>query len=126
MVDSPLCRLRCYAALGERFTFELKSHQGRKLPLVTSGPYGLVRHPGYLAGTLVFFGCVLSATLNTSNTTDVNENLLQVCSRVSRSTECHRCRSWSRMVRIGLIFDSDTELTLCAGSTSTSALCLFR
>ncbi|KAK7439804.1 hypothetical protein VKT23_017380, partial [Stygiomarasmius scandens] len=47
-------RHRCYQTLGRHFTFEvaiLKDHQ-----LVTSGPYGVIRHPGYAASLLSSFG----------------------------------------------------------------------
>ena len=51
-----------YAAMGRHFTFKLsilKDHQ-----LITDGPYAYVRHPGYTALILTFFGmsgCQLSA-----------------------------------------------------------------
>ena len=39
-------RLRCYEALGSLFTFHLCIKPEHRL--ITSGPYGLVRHPAYL------------------------------------------------------------------------------
>jgi len=47
-------RSKCYQAMGENFTFDLTIRQ--KHNLVTKGPYSFVRHPSYLASTLVFSG----------------------------------------------------------------------
>lgn len=38
-------RYRCYRALGRLFTFEMSIRNDHKL--ITDGPYGIVRHPGY-------------------------------------------------------------------------------
>ncbi|KAJ6557197.1 hypothetical protein B0H10DRAFT_1846846, partial [Mycena sp. CBHHK59/15] len=43
-------RYRCYCELGKLFTFEMSIRDGHKL--VQTGPYQLVRHPGY-AGVLL-------------------------------------------------------------------------
>ena len=51
-------RASCYHHMGKHFTFELtlqKDHQ-----LVTSGPYSIVRHPGYISIFAFFGGSVLS------------------------------------------------------------------
>ncbi|KAF5356562.1 hypothetical protein D9758_008258 [Tetrapyrgos nigripes] len=47
-------RYHCYQTLGRHYTLEvaiLKDHQ-----LVTSGPYGVVRHPGYASSVLLTLG----------------------------------------------------------------------
>jgi protein-S-isoprenylcysteine O-methyltransferase Ste14 len=52
-----ILRLQCYHALGRHFTFEtgiFKNHQ-----LVTTGPYSIVRHPGYLGAFLAYVGLML-------------------------------------------------------------------
>ncbi|KAF8629852.1 hypothetical protein AX15_003214 [Amanita polypyramis BW_CC] len=38
-------RYRCYKEMGSMFTFEMSIRQDHRL--VTSGPYSIVRHPGY-------------------------------------------------------------------------------
>lgn len=47
-------RASCYAHLGSLFTFELAIKRGHRL--ITSGPYAVVRHPGYTGGMLVYAG----------------------------------------------------------------------
>ncbi|KAH7882116.1 hypothetical protein F5I97DRAFT_406836 [Phlebopus sp. FC_14] len=50
-------RLWCFRALGQQFTHQLtlrKDHQ-----LITTGPYNIVRHPGYLFGITAAFGASL-------------------------------------------------------------------
>lgn len=42
-----LIRIACYRHLGRQFTFHLSIRKGHKL--VTSGPYSVVRHPGYIS-----------------------------------------------------------------------------
>ncbi|KAH7096770.1 hypothetical protein BKA62DRAFT_488822 [Auriculariales sp. MPI-PUGE-AT-0066] len=44
-----ILRQKCYAMLGARFTFNISSHNRSNLPLITTGPYALVRHPSYTA-----------------------------------------------------------------------------
>ncbi|KAF8890123.1 hypothetical protein BD779DRAFT_1438753 [Infundibulicybe gibba] len=45
-----LIRYQCYRALGKFFTFERSLKRDHSL--VTSGPYGIVRHPSYLGKIL--------------------------------------------------------------------------
>ncbi|KAJ7481630.1 hypothetical protein FB451DRAFT_1236667 [Mycena latifolia] len=60
ITSGALVRLRCYSALGRHFTFEtgiFKNHE-----LVTTGPYGVVRHPGYAGAFLAYLGLMLYYT----------------------------------------------------------------
>ena len=52
-----LGRLWCFRALGRHFTHHLAIRKDHKL--VTTGPYALVRHPGYLFGALSALGMSL-------------------------------------------------------------------
>jgi len=52
-----LIRLECYRQLGTMFTFEMSIRKDHML--VTSGPYGIVRHPGYTGILLVISGMLL-------------------------------------------------------------------
>lgn len=52
-----LGRLWCFRALGRHFTHQLAVRKDHKL--ITTGPYALVRHPGYLFGTLSALGMSL-------------------------------------------------------------------
>lgn len=47
-------RVQCFQTLGRLFTFELAIREGHKL--VTTGPYGVVRHPSYTGGIMVVIG----------------------------------------------------------------------
>ena len=50
-------RKACYVTMGKQFTYQLalvKDHR-----LVTSGPYGVVRHPGYTGVLAVMAGMLL-------------------------------------------------------------------
>jgi len=49
-------RYRCYKALGSLFTFQMSIRKNHTL--VTSGPYSVVRHPGYTSIIMVFFGLI--------------------------------------------------------------------
>ncbi|KAF8197902.1 hypothetical protein BJ912DRAFT_845720 [Pholiota molesta] len=49
-------RWSCYKALGKLFTFEMSIRDEHKL--VTTGPYGMVRHPGYTGILLVVVGII--------------------------------------------------------------------
>ena len=51
-------RLMCYRELGKLFVFEASIHPEHKL--ITSGPYGVVRHPSYTALALLKLGTLLS------------------------------------------------------------------
>ena len=50
-------RLECCRRLGRMFTFEMSIR--KDCVLVTSGPYGVVRHPGYTGILLVISGMLL-------------------------------------------------------------------
>lgn len=52
-----LGRLWCFRALGRHFTHHLALRKDHKL--VTTGPYAIVRHPGYMFGQLSAFGMSL-------------------------------------------------------------------
>ncbi|KZV85685.1 hypothetical protein EXIGLDRAFT_775348 [Exidia glandulosa HHB12029] len=56
-VSGTLLRLWCFRVLGQRFTFQLATHDSNRL--VTSGPYTFCRHPSYLGGILCFYGTCL-------------------------------------------------------------------
>jgi len=49
-----LTRVSCYRAMGRMFTFELTIRKEHKL--ITSGPYSIVRHPGYTALFMIMCG----------------------------------------------------------------------
>ncbi|KAL4073191.1 hypothetical protein V8B97DRAFT_1916593 [Scleroderma yunnanense] len=51
-------RIRCFQELGKLFTFDLTMHPEHKL--VTSGPYGYVRHPAYTGSLFLIAGITLS------------------------------------------------------------------
>ncbi|KZV85686.1 hypothetical protein EXIGLDRAFT_841317 [Exidia glandulosa HHB12029] len=53
-VAGTLLRMWCFRILGQRFTFQLATHDSNRL--ITTGPYSLCRHPSYLAGSVCFFG----------------------------------------------------------------------
>ncbi|KAF9228215.1 ICMT-domain-containing protein [Gyrodon lividus] len=57
VITGSLGRLWCFRALGRHFTHQLalrKDHQ-----LITTGPYAIVRHPGYLFATISALGMSL-------------------------------------------------------------------
>jgi len=61
-VSGGLIRLACYRELGNLFTFELSIRKDHKL--ITSGPYSMVRHPGYTGLFMAVLGyslCHLSS-----------------------------------------------------------------
>ncbi|KAJ7093998.1 hypothetical protein B0H15DRAFT_149346 [Mycena belliarum] len=57
IASGAIVRLHCYKALGVHFTFETGILQDHKL--VTTGPYGIVRHPGYTGAFLAYVGLML-------------------------------------------------------------------
>ena len=54
---SAFLRWRCYRTLGRFYTFDLSVRQHHKL--ITTGPYSVVRHPGYSALGLFYPGLLL-------------------------------------------------------------------
>lgn len=58
MCVGALLRVLCFRYLGPCYTFRLAILKGHKL--VTDGPYSVVRHPSYAAGSLVNIGTVIS------------------------------------------------------------------
>ncbi|KAF8578205.1 hypothetical protein K439DRAFT_1395756 [Ramaria rubella] len=57
MYTSALLRLWCYKALGTLFTYEITIRPNHTL--VTSGPYGYVRHPSYTGSVLMMVGTAM-------------------------------------------------------------------
>jgi protein-S-isoprenylcysteine O-methyltransferase Ste14 len=53
-----LLRRYCWRTLGEYFTGDVKARADQ--PVITSGPYGWVRHPSYTAGIIMFMGIGLA------------------------------------------------------------------
>jgi protein-S-isoprenylcysteine O-methyltransferase len=53
-----LLRRSCWRALGEYFTGEVRARPDQ--PVICTGPYRLVRHPSYTAGTMMFAGIGLA------------------------------------------------------------------
>ncbi|TFK84028.1 hypothetical protein K466DRAFT_497326 [Polyporus arcularius HHB13444] len=53
-ISGGLLRRWCHRTLGRFFTLEVGIQDGHKL--VTSGPYGIVRHPAYIGGLLMIAG----------------------------------------------------------------------
>jgi protein-S-isoprenylcysteine O-methyltransferase Ste14 len=49
-------RAMCYRKLGKQFTFEVNIRKDHKL--VATGPYAVVRHPSYTAGSMVGIGAL--------------------------------------------------------------------
>lgn len=57
LIAGGLIRKACYREMGKNFTFELTIR--REHNLVTTGPYSVVRHPGYTAVCAVVAGTIL-------------------------------------------------------------------
>jgi protein-S-isoprenylcysteine O-methyltransferase Ste14 len=53
-----LLRRYCWRTLGEYFTGDVRARQDQ--PVIRSGPYKLVRHPSYTAGTMMIAGLGLA------------------------------------------------------------------
>lgn len=51
-------RRYCWRTLGEYFTGDVRARQDQ--PVISSGPYRLVRHPSYTAGMMMFIGMGLA------------------------------------------------------------------
>ncbi|KAF9461328.1 hypothetical protein BDZ94DRAFT_1168008 [Collybia nuda] len=49
-------RYSCYRELGRLFTFEMSIRKDHRL--ITSGPYSIVRHPGYTGAVLTVIGII--------------------------------------------------------------------
>lgn len=58
IVLGSLLRRYCWRVLGEYFTGDVKATSDQ--PVITSGPYRLVRHPSYTAGMMMFIGVGLA------------------------------------------------------------------
>ncbi|KAF9465734.1 hypothetical protein BDZ94DRAFT_1214105 [Collybia nuda] len=57
IVAGSTLREYCYRSLRRLFTFDVTIRKGHKL--ITTGPYGFVRHPSYTGLVAVFFGSLL-------------------------------------------------------------------
>lgn len=53
-----LLRRYCFRTLGQYFTGDVKARADQ--PVISSGPYRLVRHPSYTAGMMMFIGIGLA------------------------------------------------------------------
>ena len=53
-----LLRRYCFRTLGEYFAGDVKARADQ--PVISSGPYRLVRHPSYSAGMMMFIGIGLA------------------------------------------------------------------
>ena len=58
IVLGSLLRRYCFRTLGEYFTGDVRARANQ--PVVSSGPYRLVRHPSYTAGMMMFIGIGLA------------------------------------------------------------------
>lgn len=58
MFSAGLIRKWSYRALGELFTFQLTIRDEHRL--VTTGPYGIVRHPAYAGSLLTLLGTIVT------------------------------------------------------------------
>ncbi|KAF9266658.1 hypothetical protein L218DRAFT_742724 [Marasmius fiardii PR-910] len=56
VIIGQLIRDACYRAFNGTFTFNLRADSARSTPLVTHGPYGIVRHPAYAGSWLIVLG----------------------------------------------------------------------
>ncbi|KAG7093389.1 hypothetical protein E1B28_007070 [Marasmius oreades] len=51
-------RNACYRAFNGTFTFDLRADSAKSTPLVTHGPYSIIRHPAYAGSWLIVLGIV--------------------------------------------------------------------
>jgi protein-S-isoprenylcysteine O-methyltransferase Ste14 len=58
IVLGSLLRRYCFRTLGEFFTGDVRARQDQ--PVISTGPYRLVRHPSYTAGMMMFIGIGLA------------------------------------------------------------------
>ena len=58
MILGSLLRRYCWRALGESFTGDVSVRPDQ--PIISSGPYRLVRHPSYTAGMVMYIGIGLA------------------------------------------------------------------
>ncbi|KAF7340345.1 Protein-S-isoprenylcysteine O-methyltransferase [Mycena venus] len=58
IVTGAMIRFRCFKEMGRHFTFSLSLRDGHAL--ITSGPYAIVRHPGYTSGHMTLWGAALT------------------------------------------------------------------
>jgi protein-S-isoprenylcysteine O-methyltransferase Ste14 len=58
IVLGSLLRRYCWRTLGEYFTGDVRARSDQ--PVISSGPYHLVRHPSYTAGLMMFIGIGLA------------------------------------------------------------------
>lgn len=54
VISGSLIRLRCFQEMGRHFTFRLSLHKDHKL--CTTGPYSIIRHPGYTGAWCLMLG----------------------------------------------------------------------
>lgn len=66
-------RYKCYKEMGTMFTFEMCIRREHRL--VTSGPYGIVRHPGYTGILCAVTGVVLWSLSTVSTVHDIKSHL---------------------------------------------------
>ena len=57
MIAGGLLRLSCYRTMDRFFTWDLAIKDDHKL--ITSGPYAIVRHPGYIAAAMIGVGTLM-------------------------------------------------------------------
>lgn len=58
VIAGSLIRLRCFSEMGRHFTFRLSVRDDHKL--CTTGPYSIVRHPGYTGAVFTIIGQALT------------------------------------------------------------------
>lgn len=58
VISGSLIRLRCFREMGRHFTFRLTLRKDHKL--CTTGPYSIIRHPGYTGALCLIIGQMLT------------------------------------------------------------------